>query len=154
LAEELVGVVQDVLIGPWYGGVYDLLLTDQRFLLLFVEKFGMKTKFEPRNPESYAKESVDVLASRERSSSILYSAVKAIQQKEESETHWRGLMIDYESRDGTLRRLKLMLPSIESERMHVMSEKNLEKRLTPVDMDEEVGLELLLSKAIPGMAFQ
>jgi hypothetical protein len=153
LAEGLVGVVQDVLIGPWYGGVYDLLLTDQRFLLLFVEKFGMKTKLEPRSPESYAKESVDVLASRERSSSILYSAVKTVRQTEENEMHWRGMIIEYESRDGTLRKLKLMLPPIESERMHVVSEKDFEKRLTPVTMDQEVGLELILSKAMPGMKF-
>jgi hypothetical protein len=138
LAEGLVGVVQDVLIGPWYGGVYDLLLTDQRFLLLFVEKFGMKTNFEPRSPESYEKESIDVLASRERSSSILYSAVKTVRQKGENET---------------LRKLKLMLPPIGSERMHVMSEKDLEKKLAPIKMDEEVGLELLLSKAMPGMTF-
>lgn len=153
MAEGLVGVVQDVLIGPWYGGVYDLLLTDQRFLLLFVEKFGMKTNFEPRSPESYEKESIDVLASRERSSSILYSAVKTVRQKGENETHWRGVMIEYESRDGTLRKLKLMLPPIGSERMHVMSEKDLEKKLAPIKMDEEVGLELLLSKAMPGMTF-
>ena len=153
MAEGLVGVIQDVLIGPWYGGVYDLLLTDQRFLLLFIEKFGMKKSFEQRSPENYAKESVDVLASRERSSSILYSAVRAVQQKEENETHWRGLMIEYESRDGTLRKLKLMLPPIEFERIHVMSERDLEKKLTPVKMDAEVGLELLLSKAMPGMRF-
>ncbi len=152
MAERLVGVIQNVLIGPWYGGVYDLLLTDQRFLLLFVEKFSMKSKFEQRDPGVYGKESVEVLSSRERSSSVLYSAVKTVQQKEEESTHSRVLIIDYISRDGTLRKLRLMLPPIETERMHLMEEKDRESNLTPMAVDEEVGIELLLSKAMPGIA--
>lgn len=152
MAEALVGVVQNVLIGPWYGGVYDLLLTDRRFLFMFIERFSIKSKLEPRDPEGYRRESVDVLAARERSSQVLYSAVRTVQQRAENSAHWRELIIEYESRDGTLRKLKLMLPPVESQRMHVMAEKEHENKLTPVTTDDEVGLELLLSRAMPGIS--
>ncbi len=152
MAEALVGVVQNVLIGPWFGGVYDLLLTDQRFLFIFVEKFSIRLKIEPRNPEGYEKESIEVLAARERSSSVLYSSVRTVQQKADNSAHWRELIIEYGSKDGSLRKLRLMLVPSDSDRMHMMSHSDRENKLAPVLMDEEVGLELLLSKAMPGIS--
>lgn len=114
MAEKKVAVVPDVPLGPWFGEIYDLVLTDRRFLLCFVEKFTTKVKpphTSGRSLEVYDKESIDVLASRDKSISIPYSIVQRIRMKKAlvEEPAWYYLIVHYEDSEGRKGKLKMML---------------------------------------------
>ena len=151
MAERLVAAIQDVLIGPWYGEVFDLLLTDQRFLIVFVSKFNMKYGSETRDLSRYAKESMQVLASGEKAISIRYEGVKEIRQKKGPEGGWHYLILTRTSDDGKAKRVKLMMLPQDIPRMYSVVRTESHERLAPLNMDYEEGIELLLKKAMPGI---
>jgi hypothetical protein len=114
MAEKKIAVVPDVPLGPWFGEIYDLVLTDRRFLLCFVGKFTTLTKplhASGRSLEAYDKESIDVLASRDKSISIPYSTVQRIRMKKAlvEQPAWYYLIVHYEDSDGKKGKLKIMI---------------------------------------------
>jgi len=116
MAEKKIAVVPDVPLGPWFGEIYDLVLTDRRFLLCFVEKFTTKTRphYESgRNLETYDKESFDVLASRDKSISVPYSNVQRIQMKKAlvEKPAWYYLIVHHRDSEGKKSKLKIMINS-------------------------------------------
>ncbi len=63
MAETQIGLVRNVLISPWYGALYDILLTDQRLVFVFVEKLTRKTKAFFEQPSRWpAYDKVDLKA--------------------------------------------------------------------------------------------
>jgi len=114
MAEKKIAVVPDIPLGPWFGEIYDLMLTDRRFLLCFVGKFTTKTKplhASGRSLEVYDKESIDVLASRDKSISVPYSTVQRIQMKKAlvEKPAWYYLIVHYEDSEGKKGKLKMMI---------------------------------------------
>jgi sporulation protein YlmC with PRC-barrel domain len=114
MVEKKIAVVPDVPLGPWFGEIYDLVLTDRRFLLCFVEKFTTKTKpphASGRSLEAYDKESIDVLASRDKSISIPYSNVQRIRMKKAlvEQPAWYYLIVHHEDSEGKKGKLKMII---------------------------------------------
>ncbi|MEM3049904.1 MAG: hypothetical protein QXT42_04185 [Thermoplasmata archaeon] len=154
MAEKLVGVIQDVLLGPWYGEVYDLLSTDRRFLLLYLQKLKTSYTLEARDLSRLTRESIDVLASSTRSISIEYADVRSIRQREGPIDGSHYLILRYQTDEGKLRKVKLLLLPQKVPTIHLAGRKDGETKLVPVERGYDEGIDLLLSRAIPGISIE
>ncbi len=141
MAEKKIAVVPDVPLGPWFGEIYDLVLTDRRFLLCFIGKFTTKTKplhASGRSLEVYDRESIDVLASRDKSISILYSTVQRIQMKKAlvEQPAWYYLIVHHEDSEGKKGKLKMMLhaPQEQGQLEYAIEVRTLIERALPVSV--------------------
>jgi hypothetical protein len=141
MAEKKFAVIPDVPLGPWFGEIYDIVLTDQRFLLCFVEKFTSKTKHphsSGRSLEAYDKDSIDVLASRDKSISIPYSSVQRIRMKKAlvEQPAWYYLIVHHEDTEGKKGKLKMMIhaPQKQGQLEYAIEVKTMIERTLPMSV--------------------
>ena len=112
MAEKQVGLIAGTLLGPWFGEVYDIILTDRRFVFVFVEKFGLKTRFDENpNEGKYANDSLDSLAAREGTITIPYTSVRHIRMKgvHKNEGGMHYLYLEHTGPDEKKKKLKILL---------------------------------------------
>ncbi len=114
MAEKHVSLISKALLAPWFGEVYDIILTDRRFLFVFVEKFGLSNKLDEKpNEDKYVNDDLDSLTAREGSITIPYSSVQRIRMKgvHKNEGGLHYLYLEYNNPDGKKKKLKVLLQS-------------------------------------------
>jgi hypothetical protein len=147
--ENCVGVIQQVLVGPEYDKVYDLVLTDKRLILVYLEPYHPKFSTLPvMDARGYLRQSMDELTMRPGNLGLMFWDVKRVETKPSQGSDAYVVIIKYTDSSAVDRKLKIEVYGRVDSYVDLFREKpDVPTKI--LEDENEDNVKTLLTKAFP-----